>query len=342
MSSEPLERRLASVRWYHRFEIAPGVMTPGHVIFDAAALLDSVGIPSNLAGKRAIDIGTFDGPMAFELERRGAIVIALDVLEPGQTAFNVAKEIVGSRVRHVQGSVYDLTRLFSERFDLVCFLGVFYHLTDPVRAFQQIAEVLAEGGQVFFEGECLRSYAETLSGSGVRNEFVRQIADSEIPLALCCPGEYKHSPNWFIPNFAGLRGWLRVAGLEVVTHSFRELEYDPPHQRVKGLAAKRRPSVAITGVRRLGRTLVVNGAGFSDRSVVNFFYREAGRALNAGGLTPDGDFKMAVNIESERELGFELPEVIDDGEVAVEIANPPYDANERAILKFYFPIESGR
>jgi len=336
MTSQALEQRLASVRWYHRFEILPGVMTPGSVIFDPAALLDSAGIARDLTGTKAIDIGTFDGPMAFELERRGADVIALDILDPGQSAFNVAREIVGSRVNYVQGSVYDLTRLCKERFDLICFLGVFYHLTDPVRAFQQIGEVMAEEGRLFFEGECLRSYAETLSGSGVRDELVRQIADSEIPLALCCPGEYKHSPNWFIPNFACLRGWLRVARLEVIAHWFSEVDYDPPHQRVTGLAVKRRPSATITGVRRIGRTLAVTGTGFSARTVVNFFYRRDGRELNAGGLAPDGSLRMAVRIEDDRRLCFELPAAIDSGEVAVEVANPPYDANERAIWKFQF------
>jgi SAM-dependent methyltransferase len=336
MTSETLERRLASVRWYHKFEILPGVITPGTVIFDPAALLDSAGIAKDLTGAKAIDIGTFDGPMAFELERRGAEVVALDILDPDQSAFNVAREIAGSRVNYVQGSVYDLTRLFSERFDLICFLGVFYHLTDPLRAFQQIADVLADSGQLLFEGECLRTYAETLDGSGVRNELVRQIADSDIPLALCCPGEYKHSPNWLIPNFACLRGWLRVARMEVVAHWFTEIDYDPPHQRVKGLAVKRRPSATISGVRRIGRTLAVDGTGFSARTVVNFFYRRDGRELNAGGLAPDGSFRMPVSIENDRRLCFELPEAIDSGEVAVEVANPPYDANERAIWKFQF------
>src|SRR5690348_9346260 len=62
--------------WYHTIELAPGVVTPGAVdLRNVAAKL----LPDDLSGKRALDVGTFDGFWAFEMERRGAEVVALDV-----------------------------------------------------------------------------------------------------------------------------------------------------------------------------------------------------------------------------------------------------------------------
>ncbi|HEV3112537.1 MAG TPA: class I SAM-dependent methyltransferase [Candidatus Binataceae bacterium] len=335
MEHQSTDPRVFTTRWYHRFEILPGVVTPGIVTFDAGAVLDSLGIPKDLSGKNAIDIGAWDGPMAFELERRGARVVALNVLDPNETAFNLAKELLGSQVEHVQGSVYDLTRLFKEPFDLVCFLGVYYHLTDPIQAFEQIARVLASEGQVCFEGECLRRYAETLSGDGVQDDLVRQIAISEIPLALCCPGEYKKSPNWFIPNFSCLSGWLKVAGMEIARHYFEESsDGEPPHQRIKGLATKRRPSVVITAVRQASRTLILSGGGFSARTVINFFCNQNGRLMNIGGLTPDGGVRLPIKADGPNQLRFDLPGTVEAGEVTIEACNPPYAGNERAIYRF--------
>jgi hypothetical protein len=72
-----LRRRLGEFDWYHTQELAPGVETPG--LFDHRPYVDRYGIPADLSGKRVLEVGTFEGFWAFELERRGAEVIAIDV-----------------------------------------------------------------------------------------------------------------------------------------------------------------------------------------------------------------------------------------------------------------------
>jgi hypothetical protein len=54
--------------WYHSIELAPGLVTPGHI--DLRPVARRV-LPERMEG-RALDVGTFDGFWAFELERRGA------------------------------------------------------------------------------------------------------------------------------------------------------------------------------------------------------------------------------------------------------------------------------
>nr|MBA2506600.1 methyltransferase type 11 [Thermoleophilaceae bacterium] len=66
----------ANPHWYHSIEVAPGVVTPGQV--DLRGTAEKL-LPPSLASTRALDVGTFDGFWAFEMERRGAEVVAIDV-----------------------------------------------------------------------------------------------------------------------------------------------------------------------------------------------------------------------------------------------------------------------
>src|SRR5688500_549283 len=63
--------------WYHTLELAPGVVTDG--LFDMRPYVDRFELPERMDGMRALDVGTFDGFWAFEMEARGAHVVALDL-----------------------------------------------------------------------------------------------------------------------------------------------------------------------------------------------------------------------------------------------------------------------
>ena len=66
-------------RWWHEIEVAPGIVTPGD---DSnrmkLPILDSLGFPADLSGRRVLDIGCSDGYFSFEAEKRGAQVVAMD------------------------------------------------------------------------------------------------------------------------------------------------------------------------------------------------------------------------------------------------------------------------
>ena len=101
----------------------PGLVTPG--LFDLRPYVHRYGLPEDLTGLRAIDVGTFEGFWAFELERRGAHVTALDVdriqeldwpprLRPRDDArrgegFELAHAALGSSVERVGMSIYEAT-----------------------------------------------------------------------------------------------------------------------------------------------------------------------------------------------------------------------------------------
>ncbi len=146
--------RVREHKWYHALELAPGVVTPG--LYDLRGQVAKYHLPERLDGKRALDVGTWDGFWAFELERRGAEVVALDLDDeqrldtpvrrhqsfssrPRGDGFRLAREVYGSRVERVDMSIYDATPEELGTFDLVFCGSVVIHLRDQLGALERIA-----------------------------------------------------------------------------------------------------------------------------------------------------------------------------------------------------------
>ncbi len=122
---DAVRRRLGTIDWYHTQELAPGLVTPG--MFDLRPYVDRYGIPADLSGKRVLDVGTFEGFWAFELERRGE-------------GFELARAALGSSVRRVGMSIYDADPAqLGGTFDLVFCGSVLIHLRDPMLALERMA-----------------------------------------------------------------------------------------------------------------------------------------------------------------------------------------------------------
>lgn len=142
-----LRQAVAQHFWFHSIELRPGIITPG--VSGEHFTLPHLLLPEDLSGKSVLDIGCWDGFYSFECERRGAArVVAADVWETaGRGAFDLAREELGSKVEPVEASVYDLPEaLGGERFDLVLFLGVLYHLRHPLLGLEKVAACTRPGG----------------------------------------------------------------------------------------------------------------------------------------------------------------------------------------------------
>lgn len=222
---------VSKVKWYHRFEVLPGIITPGSCSEDPARVFDEqFDLGHDLHGQTIVEIGTYDGMFAFELERRGATVIATDIQAPDRTGFGIAHRLRHSGVVYVQTSVYDLSKHIQHGVDAVIFKGVLYHLKNPLLALENIWRVLKPGGRLYFETEGFSHYAETLKNIPVRQWIILAIiAYSNVPVTLSYPGRYKGFRNWFIPNSACLEGWLQSAGfdLEWMKSTVADVRYSP-------------------------------------------------------------------------------------------------------------------
>ena len=207
--------------WYHTIELGAGVVTPGFCDlrpFAAAAL------PASLAGRRVLDVGTFDGFWAFEMEARGAAqVYALDLPDGTQadwppnareenlrvtreqglewgSGFRLAHRARGSGVERVEGNVYDLTPdWLGGPVDTILCATVLQHLRDPVGALERIRAALVPGGELVL--------VETYSVAMTRLHPSRPVAEFR-PIA---PGS---KFTWWMPNLATLKGWAVTAGFQ--------------------------------------------------------------------------------------------------------------------------------
>jgi tRNA (mo5U34)-methyltransferase len=140
MTDDEVRARIAAVpEWYHPIEIRPGIITPG--TNDARTVIEALDLPADCRGMRALDLGTRDGFFAFELERRGAEVVAVDYVAKADSGFAVAADLLGSRVTYFQRNLYDLNSATFGTFDIVLFLGLLYHLPDPLGALRIVRDL---------------------------------------------------------------------------------------------------------------------------------------------------------------------------------------------------------
>ncbi len=217
-SAESLEAEVAAREWYHTLELAPGLVTPGHL--DTRQIVDAIPFPASLTGMRCLDVGTFNGFWAFEMERRGAAeVVAVDVLDPerwdwpaasdpktiaaigrrqaGGGGFEIAKRALGSAVRRLDRSVYDLDERELGSFDLVYLGSLLIHLRDPVGALEAVRGV-CDGSLIVVDGIDL-----PLSTLFPRHPVARL--------------DGRGRPWWWYANAAGLARMVEAAGFDVVS-----------------------------------------------------------------------------------------------------------------------------
>jgi tRNA (mo5U34)-methyltransferase len=123
--------------WWHSFELPDGGTIEG--VSPLQSLKDRIAqfpLAADLRGKRVLDIGTWDGWFAFEMERRGAEVVAIDNWD--NPRFHEIHAIYKSRVDYRIIDIYDLTPERVGRFDIVLFMGVLYHLKHPLLALERV------------------------------------------------------------------------------------------------------------------------------------------------------------------------------------------------------------
>ena len=228
-----LRERVEGIDWYHTLELGSEVVTPG--FFDHRPYVGRFGLPDDLSGARALDVGSLDGFWSFELERRGAQVVALDLddeqdldwptrLRPREGAggtgirlargdgFRLAREALGSSVERAAMSLYEATpdRL-GGTFDLVFCGMVLIHLRDPVLALERMAG-LCHGRLVLAE-----EYSRRL-------EWLPRVAAAEFR------GETPWM-TWWRPNTRGWVSMVRCAGFESVRRHDR---FRVPFRSVRG------------------------------------------------------------------------------------------------------------
>src|SRR5215218_9322479 len=153
LSRDEIQQRVEALGpWFHNLDLQGVKTAPTHFLGDYPAMKwrrFAQAIPADLTGWSVLDIGCNGGFYSMEMKRRGAArVLGIDFDEDYLAQARFAAEVEGMDVEFRRLSVYDVGAL-GERFDLVFFIGVLYHLRHPLLALDLIHEHVARDMLVF-------------------------------------------------------------------------------------------------------------------------------------------------------------------------------------------------
>lgn len=239
VEKELLERKISQIQWCHSIDLGNGIITPG---LSKTKHLSDHELP-NVTGKSVLDIGAWDGLNSFLAERKGASrVVALDHYAwgvdmakrniywneskqlgkfpdyrldqtefwddslPGKAGFDLAREVLSSNVESEVGDFMKIDPKTVGTFDVVLFLGVLYHLREPLTALERVRELTS--------GVAVIETSAISIGNAENSSLLRFYAGDELD------GDYS---NYFGPSATALAGMARAAGF-----SRTEVKVGPP------------------------------------------------------------------------------------------------------------------
>ncbi len=223
---DALRERIAQIGpWFQNIDLGGIVTAPDHFLGDyPRAKFDrfAAALPGDLTGKSVLDIGCNAGFYSIEMRRRGAVrVLGIDSDERYLAQARLAAEALAlDGVEFAALSVYDVAALV-EKFDLVIFMGVLYHLRHPLLALDLIREHVA-GDQMLFQTlqqgspevlDVPRDHPFYLPGTVQSPAY---FDDPGYPRLHFIEHEFAADwSNWWAPNAACTQAMLRAAGFTV-------------------------------------------------------------------------------------------------------------------------------
>ena len=225
-TSEIRRRVEALAPWFHNMDLGGVRTAPDHFLYDHPNekwLRFAHAVPEDLTGKSVLDIGCNAGFYALEMKRRGAErVLGIDFDDRYLEQARLAAEVRGEDIEFRKLSVYDVA-LLGERFDVVVFMGVLYHLRHPLLALDLIHEHVA--GDLMLYQSMQRGSPQTAQVAADYDFFDQAHFDEPgYPKLHFIEHQYSGDwTNWWAPNAACSAAMLRSAGFEVLEHPEAEV-----------------------------------------------------------------------------------------------------------------------
>jgi tRNA (mo5U34)-methyltransferase len=222
LSREEIRQRVDALGpWFHNLDLNGVPTAPSHFLGDYPNVKwrrFSGIIPDRLDGKTVLDIGCNAGFYAMEMKRRGAErVLGLDTDDEYLEQARFAAEVNGLRIEFRKMSAYDVGQL-REKFDLVIFMGVLYHLRHPLLALDLIHEHVA-GDLLLFQS--MQRGDSRVDPVDKNYDFwtTDQFDSPGYPKLHFIENKYADDPtNWWVPNRACAEAMLRSAGFAIAAH----------------------------------------------------------------------------------------------------------------------------
>jgi tRNA (mo5U34)-methyltransferase len=226
-SAADIERRVRELgKWFHNLNLRGVQTAPDHFLGDYPRFKwknFSSAIPANLQGKTVLDIGCNAGFYSLEMKKRGAervVGIDFDEIYLEQARFAAGVSDLDIEFRRL--SVYDVAEL-EEKFDIVIFMGVLYHLRHPLLALDLIREHVAADLLLF---QSMQRGSAAVCDTEEDYPFnERDIFENpNFPCAYFIEKKYSDDPtNWWVPNRSCAEAMLRSAGFKIMEHPEEEV-----------------------------------------------------------------------------------------------------------------------
>lgn len=224
---EGLKEQIARLGpWFQNLRIGGVQTAPEHFLGDYPSFkwqgFKHV-VSEDLEGRSVLDVGCNAGFYAMEMKRRKAgRVLGIDSDPHYLRQAQFAAEHENLDIEYRQMSVYEVPKL-KERFDLVIFMGVLYHLRHPLLALDLLHEHVVDDLMLF---QCLQRGDERIPDLQEDYDFSEwSVFDQpHYPKLFFVEDRYASDPtNWFIPNKAAMEAMLRSSGFEIRANPEREV-----------------------------------------------------------------------------------------------------------------------
>jgi tRNA (mo5U34)-methyltransferase len=223
---EAIRTRIAELGpWFHNMRLGGEWTAPDHFLGDYPAVKwrqYADALPADLRGRTVLDIGCNGGFFSLEMKRRGADrVLGIDFDDDYLAQARFAAEVEGLDIEFRRLSVYDVGGL-GERFDIVFFIGVFYHLRHPLLALDLIHEHVARDLLVF---QSLQRGSTQVAPLAPDYPFAETAPFDDPGFPRLHFVEHRYAgdqTNWWVPNRAASEAMLRSAGFSVLSRPEEE------------------------------------------------------------------------------------------------------------------------
>jgi tRNA (mo5U34)-methyltransferase len=227
LTQDQIRRRVTELgQWFHNLDLGGVKTAPDHFLGDYPEVKwqrFASSIPDDLTGKSVLDVGCNAGFYSIQMKRRGADrVVGIDTDEKYLDQARFAAKVSGAEIEFHKLSVYRVGEL-REKFDLVLFMGVLYHLRHPLLALELLHEHVVN--DLLVAQSMLRGSSESIE---VPPDFTfwqsELFEDEAFPRMYFIEKRYANDPtNWWIPNRACFEAMLRSAGFEILDHAEDEV-----------------------------------------------------------------------------------------------------------------------
>jgi tRNA (mo5U34)-methyltransferase len=222
LSREEIEREMVGLgKWFHNIDLNGVQTAPDHFLGDFPSVKwnrFAHVIPMDLRGKSVLDIGCNGGFYSLEMKKRGADrVVGIDNDPDYLAQARFAAKVSALDIEFRELSVYDIAAL-NERFDIVMFMGVLYHLRYPLLALDLIHEHVTNRSLVF--QSMIRGGDEPLMvAEDYPFEECEVFKNPSMPHLTFVEHSFAQDhTNWWIPNRACVEAMLRSSGFEILQH----------------------------------------------------------------------------------------------------------------------------